>query len=169
MIFKDLIIRILKEIVKGLQLNLKNYPLMKGAMYKLSLLFLFISAVLSAEKPPLEQEIPPQFLYKILSLEDWKNSQGKRSVTLSSMDHEFIHLAKEDQAAKIIEKYWPGVAEVVVLKVYTNKLPGRLMYEANPGGANKYYHLYGGSIPLEAVFKSNIVKNYSLEAKPPGL
>lgn len=106
----------------------------------------------------LENKMTPQYLYKILSIEDWKKSQGMESLKLTNADQDFIHLAKEDQLDKIAGKYWDIVPEYVILKIDTAKLPGKLVFEANPGGENKYYHLYGGSIPLNAVVDSKIIK-----------
>ena len=99
-------------------------------------------------------ESPPAYLYKVVSVEDWEQSCG--TVRLSSMDDAFIHLATKAQLPKILDKYWSGVPEYVVLKVKTSKLPGRLVFETNPGGETKYYHLYDGSIPLDAVVDSKI-------------
>lgn len=96
----------------------------------------------------------PIYLYKVLSMDDW--SKTCETVHLSSMDADFIHLSTEDQLDKIIEKYWAGVSEYIVLKIETAKLPGKLVLEANPGGTNKYYHLYNGSIPLSAIVESKI-------------
>lgn len=96
----------------------------------------------------------PTYLYKVLSVDDWAKSS--ETVHLSSMDDHFIHLSTEDQLDKIIEKYWAGIPEYVVLKIETAKLPGQLVLEANPGGTNKYYHLYNGSIPLNAIVESEI-------------
>jgi uncharacterized protein (DUF952 family) len=121
-----------------------------------------VQSVYEIEDPSTEQnsvkEMTPEYLYKIISVEDWKKSQGMDSVKLSSGDHDFIHLSKEDQLDRIIEKYWTDTPEFIVLKIYTDKLPGKLVYEANPGGSNKYYHLYNGSIPLNAVFESKTVQ-----------
>lgn len=91
----------------------------------------------------------PVFLYKILSIENWDKSSEE--VYLSSMDADFIHLSTEEQLNGIIAKYWSRGSEYVVLKIETAKLPGKLVLEANPGGTNKYYHLYQGSIPLDSV------------------
>lgn len=99
----------------------------------------------------------PKYLYKILTVQDWKESQGRESVKLSRSDHDFIHLSKEDQLDRIIEKYWKDIPEFIVLKINTDNLPGRLIYEANPGGSNRYYHLYNGSIPLNAVCESKVL------------
>lgn len=106
----------------------------------------------------LENEMNPQYLYKVISIEDWKDSQEMESVKLTNADQDFIHLATEDQLGRIVEKYWDKVPEYVVLKINTTKLPGKLVFEANPGGENKYYHLYGGSIPLKAVVESKTTK-----------
>jgi uncharacterized protein (DUF952 family) len=103
--------------------------------------------------------IPPSFLYKVLTSEDWKKSQSQNSVILSKDDQDFIHLATEEQLPRITGKYWSKVPEYVVLKLDTNQLSGRLVYEVNPGGENKYYHLYQGSIPLKAVLEAIVVNS----------
>lgn len=106
-----------------------------------------------------EKEKTPQYLYKILSIDDWKKSQGMEFVKLTDADQEFIHLARQDQLDRIAEKYWNKSNEYIVLKINTSKLPGNLVFESNLGGESKYYHLYNGSIPLNAVFESRIIKN----------
>lgn len=106
----------------------------------------------------LENEMTPQYLYKVLSIEVWKKSQGMELVKLTDADQDFIHLAREDQLDRIVGKYWDKVPEYVVLKIDTKKLPGKLVFEANPGGENKYYHLYDGSIPLKSVVESKTIK-----------
>lgn len=100
----------------------------------------------------------PQYLYKLLSIENWKKSQNMESVKLPDTDQDFIHFAREDQLDRIVRKYWDKITQYVVLKIDTKKLPGKLVFEANPGGENKYYHLYDGSIPLKAVVESKIIK-----------
>jgi len=126
----------------------------------LSALFMSLSsrAVHSSEPLIMEVELQkdnvPQFLYKILSLKDWDASQADVAIKLAKNDERFIHLSKEDQLDRISQKYWANVSEYVVLKIDTTKLPGRLVYEANPGGTSKYYHLYNGSIPMNAIVES---------------
>lgn len=100
----------------------------------------------------------PQYLYKVLSVEDWQKSQDMESVKLTDADQDFIHLSREDQLDRIVGKYWDKVPEYVLLKIDTKKLPGKLVFEVNPGGENKYYHLYDGSIPLQAVVESKTIK-----------
>lgn len=114
--------------------------------------FILVNQMVLGEQ--MEQNQPPKYLYKVLSAEDWKASQNRKKIQLSKMDAEFIHLSTEEQLDRILDKYWSTVPEYVVLKLETAKLPGKLVLEANPGGAQKYYHLYNGSIPLSAVVES---------------
>lgn len=122
------------------------------------LMCLFGILPLHATQQNLSNEMTPQYLYKVLSVEDWKASQGMESVKLTDADREFIHLSREDQLDRIVGKYWDKAPEYVVLQIDTTKLPGKLVFEANPGGENKYYHLYGGSISLKSVVGSKIIK-----------
>lgn len=97
------------------------------------------------------------YLYKILSLRNWQTTQNRKSVTLSADDDAFIHFSTESQLEKIIEKYWSDAPQLVILKVDSNKLKGRLAYETNPGGTTKYFHLYEGFIPFEAIVEAKII------------
>ncbi len=124
-----------------------------------------------------QEEKVPQYLYKVLSLDSWEKSQSQAAILLPKDDAKFIHLSKEDQLNRVTEKYWSHVPEYVILKLETAKLPGKLVYEANPGGTSKYYHLYSGSIPLKAISnlgantlqttKPEITKNSSTPTQPP--
>lgn len=95
----------------------------------------------------MSQHSTPEHLYKVVSHEQWQTSLDQQKIVLSSMDDDFIHLAKEDQVAHIVRKFW-GNGDYIVLKLDSKKLIGHLIYETNPGGSTQYYHLYKGSIPL---------------------
>ena len=135
-------------------------------MSKLFILFLMCLfgtlSLQASDQPNYESKMTPQYLYKVLSVENWKKSQGMESVKLTDADQDFIHLAREDQLDRIVGKYWDKVPEYVVLKIDTKKLPGKLVFEANPGGENKYYHLYDDSIPLKAVVELKRIKNFMI-------
>lgn len=105
----------------------------------------------------MEQHSNPKYLYKIVSLEQWQESLLQNKIVSSSLDMDFIHLAKEDQVTHIVQKFWNNM-DHIVLKLASKKLMGRLIYETNFGGTNKYYHLYDGNIPLEAVKDVTIVR-----------
>lgn len=99
----------------------------------------------------------PHYLYKILSLRNWQATQNRKTVSLAAEDASFIHLSTEDQLEKVIAKYWSEADQYVILKIDCSKLEGKLVYETNPGGTNKYFHLYEGFIPFHAILESTIV------------
>jgi len=96
------------------------------------------------------QNTTPEYLYKVISPEQWQKSLQQNEVVGSSIDEDFIHLAREDQVQHVVSKFWNNM-DYVVLKLDTKKILGRLIYETNPGGSTQYYHLYEGKIPLDAV------------------
>ncbi|MEN9344174.1 MAG: hypothetical protein RLZZ453_961 [Chlamydiota bacterium] len=90
------------------------------------------------------------YLYKIVSVEDWEESQGKEAVKLSFKDQDFIHLAKENQLPYVIAKFWSD-RPYVVLRLDPQRLPGKLVSEGSEGSSIRWYHLYDGSVPMHAV------------------
>lgn len=106
-----------------------------------------------------QSSFTPAKLYKLVSKEQWQESQAKGTLSLSVMDQEFIHLAKEDQIEGVASKFWADIPEYLLLELDSAKLAGTMKYETNPGRSTKYYHLYDGSIPLEAVIKTTIIRN----------
>lgn len=114
-------------------------------------------AIANREKMPMEQTNScPEYLYKVVSTEQWQESLLKNQIIPSSLDKNFIHLSKEDQVSHVVQKFWNKM-DHVILKLASKKLTGRLIYETNPGGTSKYYHLYEGNIPLEAVVDVTVV------------
>jgi uncharacterized protein (DUF952 family) len=101
-------------------------------------------------------EETPQYLYKIVSVANWDTSQTRDCVVLAPNDDVCIHLSKEDQVEKVVKKKW-ATTSYVLLKIETSKLPGRLVFETSPGGSIKHYHLYEGSIPLNAIVDHAVV------------
>ena len=99
----------------------------------------------------------PQYLYKVISLPNWQVTQKRENVALSDEDRTFIHLSTEDQVEKVLAKYWSDIQQFVILKVDTGKLKGRLVYEINPAGTTKYFHLYEGCIPFNSIAESKII------------
>lgn len=101
--------------------------------------------------------LTPEVLYKVLSLENWEKSQTATHLYLAPLDDVFIHFATKEQLQKVIDKFWEGTPSFLILKINAALLEGKLVFEANPGGSNKYYHLYHGKIPLSAVINAEIV------------
>jgi len=114
-------------------------------MKKTILLYTVITHVIAYA----HQEIP-MYLYKIISPEQWQESQTKDALVLDKNDTEFIHFSTEEQVDRILNKFWANKPNIV-LKVDPQKLPGALILEANRPGGDKYYHLYDGAIPHSAI------------------
>jgi uncharacterized protein (DUF952 family) len=119
-------------------------------MYLLLVLTLIACAGIQMKTSP---SSAPEFLYKIMSNSDWQASKGHSDLKLTSMDDAFIHLAQKDQLDRILDKFWGKSVDVVILKLEPSKLRGQLVLEKNPGGNTEFWHLYGGSITLNAVVK----------------
>jgi len=120
------------------------------------LLLLGLSFATSLHAASPDEEAPPQYLFKILSINDWKESQGQSCLKLSSYDIKFIHLCTETQIERIVEKFYGHEKQVIVVKVETPKLAGKLVKEKNPGGFTEYYHLYEGTIPMTSIVDHHI-------------
>ena len=97
----------------------------------------------------------PEYLFKIVTTENWEKSQAVGHIIPSAIDSSFIHLSTEEQLPRIANKFFANQPHLI-LKLETKKLIGELKFETNPGGSTKFYHLYNGKIPLEAVVKINL-------------
>lgn len=107
-----------------------------------------------------QENLIPEHLYRIVSFEQWQESRLQNQVADSPIDHDFIHLATEQQLARITQKFWNN-KDYIILKLSSKKLTGRLVYETNPGGTTRYYHLYEGSVPLNAIVEVSKVHTIS--------
>lgn len=100
---------------------------------------------------PDSHEVPTE-LYKIVTETQLADSQAQGELVLLEADKAFIHFSTEAQYPKILQKLASKSNETyVVLKLETKQLSGEMKFEANPGKAEKYYHLYDGVIPMSAV------------------
>lgn len=92
----------------------------------------------------------PQYIYKVLTKSAWEESKERGEIVLLPIDKAFIHFSKKDQLDRVVGKFFRETPHVV-LRVETGRLEGELVFETNPGGTEKYYHLYDGTIPMDAV------------------
>lgn len=92
----------------------------------------------------------PDYLCKIVSIDNYEKSLSQEHLALSAMDDEFIHFSTKEQVLRVIGKFYPKDT-VMILYVDPTLLVGDLRYETNPGGSEKYYHLYNGHIPMSSV------------------
>lgn len=145
----------------------------------LSIIFMISTLLipfLAGSEPKTTQEMEktemvqtPEYLYKILSVRFWDASQQSSFLVLPAEDEAFIHLSTEEQLDKIIKKYWSNIPQFIVLKLDTSKLQGKLVYETNPEGTSRYFHLYKGLIPLSSVIEAKTVYREPLQVTEPKL
>ncbi|WP_019216600.1 DUF952 domain-containing protein [Legionella tunisiensis] len=85
------------------------------------------------------------FVYKILTVEEWNAFEESGSFEGSVNDKKdgFIHLTFEHQYPAILEKFFKGINEVVLVEIDSRLLEkDTLKIEANKPGGEKYPHLY---------------------------
>lgn len=96
----------------------------------------------------------PAKLYKITTVDLWAQSKNGDRLVLAELDKSgFIHLAEEQDVERISKKFFPNEKKLAVLELDPKLLVGRIVFETNPGGSQKYYHLYDGYIPIQAISK----------------
>ncbi|MGL5742948.1 MAG: DUF952 domain-containing protein [Legionella sp.] len=98
-------------------------------------------------------------IYKILTQKEWNDFASNGFFEGSALDKkdQFIHLAFEDQYPALLEKFFKGVDQIVLVEINPTKLPPlKLKIEANKVGGEKYPHLYS-TIPASAVVDHEVL------------
>ncbi|HZU78577.1 MAG TPA: DUF952 domain-containing protein [Acidimicrobiales bacterium] len=90
----------------------------------------------------------PGFLAEALASGSYRGS----SAGLSLDDVGFVHCARPDQLAGVVERYYRDADEIVVLVVDTDRLGVPLREEPGESGAS-FPHLYG-PLPMSAVVRT---------------
>jgi uncharacterized protein (DUF952 family) len=62
----------------------------------------------------------------------------------------FIHLSKQNQVSGVLERYYKGVSDLVLLHVDETLLSAELKYELSPSVNEEFPHLFG-ALNVEAV------------------
>jgi len=91
------------------------------------------------------------YIYKVLTLDQWKTFQSADFFTGSPIDIEdgYIHLSRASQLKATLDKWYADYTEVALLKVEAAKIQSSLKYEISRGGA-EFPHLFG-DLPMSAV------------------
>jgi len=82
---------------------------------------------------------------------DVEAGNSLRRYRCGSLDSEgFIHCCTPEQLAGVVERYYSGVAGLMLLSIDPDKLIARLEFENTVGGSELFPHIYG-EINLDAV------------------
>jgi uncharacterized protein (DUF952 family) len=83
-------------------------------------------------------------IYHITSCTEWEAAFAKGVYTAPSLVTEgFIHCCTKPQVRGVLERYFKGATDLVLLEINTEKLQSRLVFEWSPVGADEFPHIYG--------------------------
>lgn len=92
-------------------------------------------------------------IYHIVLPEVWADAKDNTFYEAESLATEgFIHCSYADQLGGVLERYYSGVEEIVVLSIDANKLTSPLVSEPSTND-EPYPHIYG-PINLDAVTRA---------------
>ena len=93
-------------------------------------------------------------IYHITTKQQWNDAQKKGFFDEVSLQLEgFIHNSTEAQVAGVIERYYKGKTDLLLMHIDENKLTAELKYELAPSVNELFPHVFG-NINLEAVVKT---------------
>lgn len=104
-----------------------------------------------------------KYIYHIIKPEWWSNFENKDHYVSETLEQEgFIHCSTEAQLLPTCNRHFNGINELIILKLDTNKLTSKLIYELAPSVGQEFPHIYG-PINLDAVVEQNkLVRNSDL-------
>lgn len=92
-------------------------------------------------------------IYHVITEADWVNAQQQGAYEAASLAIEgFIHTSKATQVAGVLERYYKGQTNLLLLHIDEEKLSALLKYELAPSINDEFPHIYG-RLNLDAVVK----------------
>ncbi len=84
------------------------------------------------------------YIYHIAAQADWDRAKESGLYAVPSLKEEgFIHCSMEDQVARVLDRFYSGRKDVVVLCIDSRKLTSQLVYEWAPSMEATFPHVYG--------------------------
>ena len=82
-------------------------------------------------------------IYHVVSMEHWAKFANKPTYEADSLQREgFIHLSEQGQVAGVLDRYYRGVPDLLLLHIDPAKLTHELRYEEATNG-EQFPHVYG--------------------------
>lgn len=80
-----------------------------------------------------------------------------------SLDSEgFIHCCKPDQLKGVLERYYSGAGGIVLMRIDSDQLQVKLVFENTVGGDELFPHVYG-EIDMQAVTATEVIASVVIE------
>jgi len=89
-------------------------------------------------------------IHHLASSEDWEQRTSEHYEPAGLAAEGFIHLCTGDQLAGVVERYYQGRDDLILLTVDDERLGADLVWEDLPGSGEEFPHVYG-QLPLAAV------------------
>jgi uncharacterized protein (DUF952 family) len=90
-------------------------------------------------------------IYHIVSAADWAQFEGKTVYFADSLATEgFVHCCTQSQVAGVLERFYAGQSNFLLLQINPTKLTSELRYEAVSDSPEAFPHIYG-VINMEAI------------------
>ncbi len=87
----------------------------------------------------------------ITSRQTWKEAQKLGTYQADTLESEgFIHCCQPDQVKIVLEKWFQGAKDLVLLEIDPDKIKSKIVFENLEGGEELFPHIYG-PINLDAV------------------
>jgi uncharacterized protein (DUF952 family) len=92
-------------------------------------------------------------IYHVTTKQQWEEAKEIGFFEEPSLHTEgFIHNSTEAQVAGVLERYYKGISDLVLLHIEETKLTAVLKYELAPSINEMFPHVFG-TINLDAVIK----------------
>ena len=92
-------------------------------------------------------------IYHVVSNTSWQNAVQQGFYEAASLAQEgFIHASKADQVAGVLNRYYKGQTDLLLLHIDESLLTSTLQYELAPSVNEEFPHIYG-PLNVDAVVK----------------
>ncbi|UEG49283.1 DUF952 domain-containing protein [Ferruginibacter lapsinanis] len=92
-------------------------------------------------------------IYHVVTSENWQKALAAGFYEAPSLHTEgFIHTSKKEQLAGVLERYYKGATNLLLLHIDENKLTALLKYELAPSVNELFPHIYG-RLNMDAVIE----------------
>jgi uncharacterized protein (DUF952 family) len=92
-------------------------------------------------------------IYHVVTEINWQYALENGFYEADSLAKEgFIHTSKPEQVAGVLERYYKGQSNLLLLHIDEEKLTAPLKYELAPSVNEEFPHIYGG-LNIDAVTK----------------
>ncbi|MFN8349087.1 MAG: DUF952 domain-containing protein [Spirosomataceae bacterium] len=99
-------------------------------------------------------------IYHIVSSDYWSAFDGVAEYVSETLEAEkFIHCSRREQITGVLERFFAGVPNLVVLQIDETKLTSPLLYEAVSDSDETFPHIYG-PIHREAIVEAISVADF---------